>query len=474
MALQPQYTPRRHAGDRPNILILMSDQHRYDLMTCAGCDRVPTPSLDTIAANGMRFESAFCSSPLCLPARMSMLTGEYPHTLGLGGNYSWLDFRHRTLAHHFAAAGYLTALVGKMHFGDACKHGFEHYLSINDWLSYLGPRVRHYADEIAGNPVTPKFFDSVRDGGSGFPDVDDLWSGPNFWAGNVRPKDMTHMVSELEADDTLDMFVARETVKLMRRYRDHPFLLVAGFMRPHPPMYPPRPWDRLYPVDGVTLPPVGPTDSYPPHLQQMINVYQSRGQARLRADRSGYYGNLAFLDHCVGRVLEGLAELGLRDNTIVIYCSDHGDMDGDHGLFHKGVMFDPSVRIPLLVSHPGRIPAGQVSRAMVSLMDLYPTLAQWVGIGMPADIAGRSFAHALADPRARAREAVFAELSPREEGGRLMVRTGSHKLVHTRGGGDELYDLQDDPGEYRNRIADPALADLTANLRARMKDELES
>jgi len=162
--------PQPHS-DKPNVLVIMTDQHRADLMTCAGRDLVPTPNIDLIASRGVRFTNAYCPYPVCVASRMALLTGLYAHSTGAITNRDRLDWRYRTIANHFAENGYLTGLIGKMHFVDAHNHGFEYYMSINDWLMYLGPKVQHYANEIANHPLGPHFFKTVDDGGAGLPDI---------------------------------------------------------------------------------------------------------------------------------------------------------------------------------------------------------------------------------------------------------------------------------------------------------------
>ncbi len=128
-------------AEKPNVLFIMTDQHRADLMTCEGRDLLPTPNIDRVASRGVRFTNAYCPYPVCVASRMSLLTGLYAHNTGAINNTDRLDWRFRTMAHHFFDQGYLTGLIGKMHFNDAHKHGFEYYLSINDWFMYLGPKV---------------------------------------------------------------------------------------------------------------------------------------------------------------------------------------------------------------------------------------------------------------------------------------------------------------------------------------------
>ena len=156
---------------QPNVLLIMTDQHRADWMTCAGPSPVPTPNIDRIAAQGVRFSNAYCPYPVCVASRMAMLSMRYAHTTGAINNTDRLDWRYPTIAHHFGQNGYLPALIGKMHFNDAHKHGFEYYLSINDWLMYLGPKVQHFANEIASHPMNEHFFHTMIDDGAGMPDV---------------------------------------------------------------------------------------------------------------------------------------------------------------------------------------------------------------------------------------------------------------------------------------------------------------
>ena len=462
--------------DKPNVLLLMTDQHRADLMTCAGRDLVSTPNIDRIAARGVRFENAYCPYPVCLASRSSLLTGLYPHHTGAINNNDRLDWRYRTVAHHFAEAGYLTALIGKMHFNDAHKHGFEYHLSIDDWLMYLGPKVQHYANEIASHQLTDVFYRTVIDDGAGFPDVADLWDGLSPWAGHVERYPFDGVASQLEAEDHLDMFIARETGKFLQRYRDQPFFLVASFMKPHTPFYPPRPWAEMYPVEEMTLPPIGGVEGYPEHIQRRIERIQSVGEGRLRAVRAGYLGNLAFVDSCIGYVYNTLERLGLAENTIVVYTSDHGEMLGDHGLYQKFCLFEPAVRVPLIVSYPKQVPAGRVASALTEYMGLYPTLAELAGLVSPAGITlvempdapqrldAASFANVVRDPDLEGPPAVYSEYNLRASDPCYVIRTRRYKYILNQEAIDELYDLEADPGEYVNRIDDPALRAVQGEL----------
>lgn len=470
------------SGDLPNVLIIMTDQHRHDLMTCAGRDVVPTPNIDRIAASGVRFTNAYCAYPVCVASRMAMLTGLYAHHTGAINNTDYLDWRYRTMAHHFSEHGYLTGLIGKMHFGDAHKHGFEYYMSINDWLMYLGPKVQHYADEVANNPLNPYFFRTVDDNGTGFPDVYPLWGDrPSPWVGHVRRYDFRSMASQLDAKDHLDMFVARESARFLRRYRDQRFFLIASLMKPHTPLFPPREWAERYPVEAMELPATGDTAGYPEHIRRRISNCQGIDPRLRKAKHAGYYGNLAFADHCIGIIYDALANEGLLDNTIVVYTSDHGEMDGEHGMYGKFCMFDPSVKVPLIVSYPRVLPTKAVTAALTEQLGLYSTLATLTGTGpvagptnlpiagAPEAIGGHSFAEVLLEPARRGPEAIFSEYNLRAGVAEYMVRTERYKYVHNDGGsGDELYDLEADPGECVNQIDAAGLRGVREALRERL------
>lgn len=449
-------------------------------MTCAGQDVVPTPNIDGIAERGVRFTNAYCPYPVCLASRSALLTGLYAHHTGAINNNDRLDWRYRTIAHHFAEAGYLTALIGKMHFNDAHNHGFEYYLSINDWLMYLGPNARHYANEIANHQLTDHFFGTLIDDGAGFPDLSDLWDGPSPWVGQVERFSFDRVASALPAEDHLDSFIARESCKFMRRYRDQPFLLVISFMKPHTPFYPPREWAGMYPLEAMDPPPVGDIEQYPEHVQQRIRQMQTIPEQRIRAGRAGYLGNLGFVDTCVGQVCDAVEEMGLWDDTIVVYTSDHGEMFGDHGLYQKFCLFEPSVLVPLIVCQRGRIPQGKVTRALTEYIGLYPTLAELAGLETPGrttvvDLPGaaqrldaQSFADVLRDPSRTGPSAAFCEYNLRSDNPQYMIRTPRFKYVLNEGTSNELYDHELDPGEYVNRIEDPGLRSVREALHAQL------
>ncbi|MBT7587640.1 MAG: sulfatase-like hydrolase/transferase [Gemmatimonadetes bacterium] len=468
-------------NDRTNVLLIMTDQHRHDLMSCVGDSVVPTPNIDRIARSGVRFANAYSAYPVCVAARMAMLTSLYAHQTGVIDNTDYLDWRYRTMAHHFADQGYLTGLIGKMHFGDANNHGFEYYLSINDWLMYLGPNAHHFANEIASNPHGSSFFNSVFDTGAGFPDVYDLWDGKGSpWAGKVTQSDFRSMASELPAEDHLDMFVARESGKFLQRYKEQPFFLCASFMKPHTPLFAPAEWAAKYPVEDMPLTDPGDISGYPEHIQRRIKSFSGLDPLLRQANLSGYYACLDFVDHCIGTLLDEFEAAGLLDNTIVVYTSDHGDMTNQHGMQGKFCLFDPSIKVPLIISYPKALPQDKVCTALVEQLGLYPTLADLTTTGpvgpparqplsaAPTAISDVRFTDLVHSPELPGPDAVFSEYNLRGDNSQYMIRTPQYKYIHNDGSTDELYDLLNDPEENINQAADSDRAALCRELRAQL------
>jgi len=450
-----------------NVLLIMADQHRSNYMNGEG--PVPTPNIDRIAKRGLTFKNAFCAYPVCLASRCSMLTGLYAHKSGAVNNTDFLDRRIRTAAHHFSAAGYYTGLIGKMHFNDSCNHGYEFYTSINDWLMYLGPKASHYADEIASHQLAEHFFHSVYDDGAGFPDLAGVWEkGKNPWIGNVTRYEPGQPVSKLDSCDHMDAFFARETCKFLEKHGGQPFFLTVSFMKPHTPFFPPAEYSKRYPHENMVLQDAGDLSQHSSYVRGVSERYSNITETNRKSAKAGYYANLAFADDCIGEVLDAVERLGLAEKTIIVYTSDHGEMDGDHGLYQKFCMFDPSVKVPFIISHPGKIAENAVTDRLVSQVGLYPTLAELTGTApvnvktlapmqnAPSCIDGASFAKKINDYSLKddADETVFAEFAiSSERSAQYMIRGGRYKFVHYGTGECELFDLEADPGEKINLAA---------------------
>ena len=253
-------------------------------------------------------------------------------------------------------------------------------------------------------------------------------------------------------------------------------------MKPHTPLFAPADWAARSPVEDIPLLDPGDISRYPEHIQHRIKNYSGLDPLLRRANLSGYYACLDFVDHCIGRLLDDFEDAGLLDNTIVVYTSDHGDMTHQHGMQGKFCLFDPSIKVPLIVSYPKALPQDKVCTALVEQLGLYPTLADLTTtgpVGSPARQPMIRTPEAIQDVRftdlARAPDlpgpdAVFSEYNLRGDNCQYMIRTPQYKYIHNDGSTDELYDVLNDPEENINQAADPDRAPLCTNLRAQLFD----
>ncbi len=453
------------ASNRPNILILMTDQQRGDCLSCAGHPVVQTPNLDRLAAEGVRFSNAYTTSPVCMPARSSFLSGLYVHNYGQWNNYGHLPEDVDTYLHHLRAAGYRTCHVGKSHF-------FQH-LPGEDMRDY-DPFMRKLGwDDIfeTGGPWGSVEATSI---------ASDHWKKLGVWEDLLadyekrRHKAGGHLKgtwpSVLPEGETLDDFVARTAADYVSSYESpEPLLLFVGFGSPHEPWDPPRSWADRY--DPAAMPPPEPAPDPGPWVPQRAADYQRKLWSQfetagedLALIRSRYFAKISHADECAGRVLEAFDQRGWMENTAVIFWSDHGEMLGDKQRLHKGVFFEPSARVPLIVRRPRETAPGTVAPGLVDLTDLFPTILELGGCPPKETAFGRSLLPMCADPSRRLREAVFSEV-----GDRTMVRDERYQLVvNAQGDSLLLFDMARDPGEEVNILGKPEAAAVEAGLRARL------
>ena len=462
-------SPRTQAaGKPPNVLLLMADQHKRSCMGAYG-DRVArTPHLDRLAAGSVRFDNAYCTNPVCTPSRASLLTGLYSHHLEAQNNSKPYLPTHPTMAHHFSRAGYVSALIGKMHFVDAQTHGFDYRLDFNDWMQYLGPKAQIYMDEL-GRPNS----------GSGVPQIDDLWRDEGDpWRGhrtldNRQGSVAVGRVSLLEEKDHFESFVARESVRFLRNFTStgQPFFLVSSFLKPHDPFMPAQRFADMFRADDMRLPhSYGKADKskLPREVVSSIEFNgptpELRDPAEARKRIALYYAGLAQMDDCLGRILRALEELHLENDTIICYTSDHGEMLGDLGLWQKFQFYEGSCGVPLLIRVPGR--ASGVCDAPVSLVSLSATLTRLAHVPQLAPNDGVSLEPWLTSPgAARDTTPVFAEYALNSPGAKAMIRRAQWKYTYRANDIAELYDLKSDPEELRNLAAEPEYASRSAQLR---------
>jgi uncharacterized sulfatase len=433
------------AATKLNVLLIISDDLRPEL-GCYGLESVQSPSIDSLAARGVRFDRAYCQYPVCNPSRVSFLTGLRPDDTGIASNNA--NFRTKlpdivTLPQHFRSHGYFTASLGKVfHRGGTME---EVNAEMDD------PRSWNVA----------KYFQATELGNTG--------EGRNLTGGKL--KWCRWLAAEGGDDDQPDGQVAREAVKLLEANREKPFFLAVGFHKPHDPFVAPKKYFDQYPLEKISLPHAPPdqTPASPSAFAQGAYqpAFEKFTERDMREFKRAYLAGTSFIDAQVGRVIDALNRLGLAERTVVIFLGDHGYHLGERGWWNKNTLFELSCRSPLIVVAPSAAQPGRTSQRLVEFVDLYPTLIDLCALPPPAHaLAGLSLRPLLVDPAGAWKEAAFTQVQRPKHIGR-SVRTPRWRYTEWDEGraGSELYDHNADPGEHHNLAADPAHARTVAQLK---------
>lgn len=459
---RPQRAPDGAAARRPNVLLIISDDLNNSL-GCYGSTVALTPNIDRLAAQGMRFDRAYCQFPLCNPSRASFMTGRRPDTTGVHENRT--HFRERlpdvlTLPQLFQRAGYFAARVGKIyHYGVPAQIGTDGLDDTPSWDIRINPRGRDKDDE-----------DEVIQ-----------YTGQKGSLGAA----MAFLAAEGADEEQTDGKIAGEAIRLMEENKNRPFFIACGFFRPHVPCIAPKVYFQKHPLATMSLP-QEPADHLalipevafhvkPPNYglttEQLTNFLQA------------YHACVSFVDSQVGRLMDALNRLDLADNTIIVFFGDHGWLLGEHGQWQKMSLFEESARVPLIIAAPGARGKGKACLRTVELVDVYPTLAALCGIEAKG-AEGESLSLLLNDPQAdwskpaltqvtrNTRVGTTATTQPKGRGfmGRSLRTERWRYTEWDKGGqGIELYDHENDPKEYRNLANDPAHADTVAKLREMLR-----
>lgn len=472
-------------GKQPNILLITSDQQHWTALGAIN-PKISTPALDRLAAEGTRFDRAYCPSPVCSPSRSSIITGMYPSTHGCWTIGVKLGEDVPTVGESFQAHGYDTSLIGKAHFQPLAdtpeQTSLERQPTLRDldfWRGFTGPWygfehvevARMHADEAhAGQHyaiwMEEQGLANWRDYFQSYPPDSDAPKREHAW----------HLPEEYH----YSTWTAERTIANIERAigDGKPFLSWASFHDPHPPYLVPEPWASMYDpadMDPGTLTP-GELDAMPAHFRLTqeespdFAAWSESGfanhgfhshlvdEAQLRKDMAVYYGMTSFMDQQIGRILDALDRLGIAEDTIVVFTTDHGHFLGQHGLAHKGAFhYEDLIKLPFIVRMPNQVPAGAANPAIQSLVDLAPTFLDAAGVAIPGVMQGVSQWGVWRGETESARD--WAMVENRHQPTKLSLRTlvtDRYKLTVYRGSGDgELFDLQEDPDETRNRWADP-------------------
>jgi len=442
---QAKPTPPRY----PNILFLMADEYRHDALGVAGHKIVKTPNLDRLARQGVRFTQAYTASPVCSPSRATLFTGRYPQIHGVVRNDLPLNPGEVALPELLKRYGYVTGIVGKLHLPP--DSWFDSQMIVRrgigdvyeEFLRRKLPGFRGHPENTAvpgtltGPPRTP-----LRIGTS------------------VLPEDLYE--EAYEADRAIDFLRAQKG-------GNRPWFLFLSMLKPHSEFVIPEPFATMYAAAEMPLPATFRADAK--MLADIETRYEDQnGRARhfindpevLRAVIAHYYGAVTMVDKHMGRVLEALNELGLGDNTIVVFTADHGNMLGERNHMFKGVMYESSARVPLLLRAPGKLPKGKVVDAVLDNTAVMPTLLDLAGIPVPAGVQGRSLAPLARGDAPSWPQTAFSVLHDR------MVRSGEWKLIdplaNRERGKPQLYNVVKDPDEQENLYRRPEVAQVQRRL----------
>jgi choline-sulfatase len=443
---------------RPNVLWICADDHAPYICGAYGNKIVRTPNLDRLASEGVRFDRAYCNSPVCTASRQSFLCGRYPRSLGVTLLRTPLPEGERTLATLLRAAGYDTAAIGKMHFNSNLSHGFDLRIDMPQYNRHLKEHPpKPLPPDIEAQPPWRPFRDPAR-----------VWLNSACRPFGTRDEDMA------------GTFLARHAVHYLQERRDKPFFLMVSFYEPHSPFRFPIEYRGKYKPEQFTVPKVGPEDG-----AQIPAIFRDLTDREKQGIIAAYHTSTEFMDKNVGLVLDALKRSGRDADTLVIYTGDHGYMLGQHDRFEKHCCYEPAVRAPLLVRWPEHIKARQSTKALVEFLDIAPTMLDFCGVAAPASMQGKSLAPLLRGETKQHRDHVVVEYAENEE---AMIRTERWKFIYctgTRARQDgyetgrplpgrtiRLYDEENDPDEMTNLAGKPEharrVADFTAQLAEHM------
>jgi len=431
-------------GAKPNVLFLICDDLNCDLGTY-GHPLVESPNIDRLARRGVQFNHAYCQMAFCGPSRASFMTSLYPDQTLVKGNQQYVRTHIPqvvTFSQAFRNAGYFAARIGKIYHYDVPRDiGTGGYDDPHSWNQTINPRGR---------------------------DMDDGHLIRNiFRIPGHQP--LSGLAADGQDHEQTDGIAAAEAVELLERFtrQDRPFFLAVGLFRPHLPFVAPKKYFDLYPPDRNAVPavPEGYLDTLPEGARSIRNRILKASDLTddiARRIMQAYYACNSFADAQIGVVLDALESTGLADNTIVVFTSDHGYHMGEHGLWHKGTLFENSARVPLIIAGPGVKAKGVKTDSLAEMVDIYPTIAELCGVPTPDYLSGVSLAPVLTNPDAKPRSSALTH-----QGG-YSVRTPRFRFTRWGSGRDsdnvELYDHQDDPEELRNLARDPKYADEVHRL----------
>ncbi|MFP4058758.1 MAG: sulfatase [Candidatus Brocadiia bacterium] len=441
-------------SERPNVLVINTDQQRFDALGVNSQGFVRTPHLDGLAAQGANLRALYANNPVCMPSRACFLTGRYCQNHGVRTNGIPLPESEVALSHVLRDAGYATAQLGKLHF---LPHAGRDHTQPHPAYGF---EVRHVSDEPGCYPdpyiqwvrrVAPQMEQKIR---VPTPNVEprsplDRWPFEG-------PEELSHTA-----------WVADRTIEFIRQHKG-PWCAVAGFYPPHPPCNPPQRWLELYPPERMPRPTrrEREMDDKPALFQRAAQQWAQVSEQEWLECRAYYLAMCSLVDFHCGRIVEALREEDLFDDTLIVFFSDHGDARGDHGIVGKGpTNYDCIVRVPGFFHFPGRLPPGRQVEALVESVDFVPTILEAVGVEPPDGVKGVSRWDLLAGRTQQGADGVLIEFKQPHGTNIKTLVTADYKYWVNEGGEEALFDRVADPHELVNRAPDPAYREAVETLR---------
>jgi arylsulfatase len=443
---------------KPNILLIMSDQMRYDAIGANGNAKIQTPHLDRLARESVHFTNAYTPNPICVPARASLTTGCYPHKCtGVKSNAGAIKAGFPLLGVELRNRGYQTYAMGKLHYLPYMPTPEERVTHGIDTVElYESGRILKEFDPYLTRGGLEDYYDYLKTVG---------WHGYTR-ANGMGNNDVYAVTSAIPEEHYVDTWVADRALYYMRRHLedapDRPFFMWASFPKPHSAFDPPRPYDSLYdpremddPVGGIVdLKEQGIDNSYAEYLRLMWDKLSLQAKKQIKAN---YYGLISLQDKQIGRLLQFLQDNGLEEQTIVVYTADHGEMLGDKGIYFKRIFYDPAVHLPLFIKYPLRLTRSFRTNCLAGLQDILPTLCSLMGRPLDREVDGQDLTPVLTRNE-KVRDYYVSQCNTsdpsRPENQIYMIIDGVWKYLYTVYGGiEELYDRRADVRELHNIAA---------------------
>ena len=441
--------PLAAAPNRPNVLLILSDQYYHSAMGAAGNPVIKTPALDRLAREGVRFRHAVCPTPFCSPSRATIMTGLYPHAHGITYNVApraadrGLDAKLPVTEADLAAAGYACRQRGKWHLGEKTRipaYANDPETDYAAYLAGLGQRGKRGNFKLTYTPVVRQALDKVE-------------------------SDVVIAKTDRPNEHNQETWLTNLAIAEMEKMASRPFFLTVSLPAPHAPWAINDPYYSMYERSRIPLPEnrrsVEPVD----RRSASRVLGQALGDEGLREYLGVYYGMCSMVDWNIGRLLDALKRLNLERNTLTIFVADHGDMQAGHGMYGKTnfSIYEETTRIPMLMRLPGKIRAGGVVETQAGLADIRPTILDYLNFPAPAGIHGQTLRPYMNGKEDLARP-IFVERTRGRDGFQRAIRTLGWTYVYSSSGESQLYNLEKDPGETKNLISDAASAAIRKKL----------